>query len=136
MGVYATAEQLDAYVVDNQDVDAPAGAEAERLLDRAQRDVDRVVGPWPILSTGLKFDPGTLPVTAREALARATCAAAEYRVEVGEDQLVGGDEYLPDMLRPLRTAGRAGPKVLEELVGHGLILTSLTVGPDPLDDVA
>lgn len=133
MATYATAAQLADYVLDNEDVSAPQGDAAERLLRRAERDVDRVVGPWPILSTGLRFDPGMLPVTAREALARATCAAAEFRLLVGESELVGDADYVPEQVRLLRAAPRIAPKILEELAGHGLIVTSYTVAPDPLD---
>lgn len=129
---YATVEDLAAYVADVPEIVVPDGEAAERLLERAERDVDRVYGPWPILSTGLKFDPGSLPVTAREALRRATCAAAEFRLIVGEDELIGDTEYAPEQLRVLRSAGRIAPKMREELSGHGLVIWSGCAAPTPV----
>lgn len=131
MATYATAADLAAFITDTADVIAPEGGAAERLLQRAERDVDRVCGPWPVLSTGLKFDPPTLPVTSRAALSRATCAACEYRLLVGEDELVGDSEYLPAMLSLVRSAGRIAPKMIEELSGHGLMIYSGTALPTP-----
>ena len=131
MAIYATAADLAPYVADNPDVPMPDDDAAERLLERAEGDVDRVCGPWPILSTGRKFDPPTLPVTSRVALSRATCAAAEYRLMVGEGELVGDAEYLPAMLTLVRPAGRISPRMVEELSGFGLIIYSGTVAPDP-----
>src|SRR5688500_15620899 len=60
----------------------------------------------------------------RGALARAVCSQAEFRLTVGEGELVGGDEWIRAELRTVRTAGRVGPKVLEELAGSGLITWS------------
>lgn len=121
MPTYATATDLAAYCAGNPEVSAPSGADGDRLLERAERDVDRAVGPWPLFSSGRKFDPPQLTAPQREALKRATCAAAEYRLQLGEAELVGGDEYLPAQLTPLRRAGRVSPKMLEELAGSGLV---------------
>ena len=85
---YATSADLAAYVADNAEVSAPSAADA--LLERAERDVDRVVGPWPVFSNGRKFDPPALTAPQRAALSRATCAAAEFRLTIGESELVGG----------------------------------------------
>lgn len=131
MPIYATAADLASYVADNTEVGVPTGVAADRLLERAERDVDRVVGPWPVFSNGRKFDPPSLTAPQRAALSRATCAAAEFRLTIGESELVGDDDYLPALLTPLRTAGRTSPKMLEELAGSGLVKWS-GMPPEPV----
>lgn len=76
MPTYATQADAEAYieglVVDNADGFA-------RLLERAERDVDELLGPLHRRAdTGLKLDPADLPVLEADALARATCAQAEH----------------------------------------------------------
>lgn len=134
MAVYATADDLAAYIVDNDEVKRPTGDAAERLLERAQRDVDAVVGPWPRFSNGLKFDPTQLDVVQADALNRATCAAAEFRLQLGEATLVGDDDYLPGDVAVLRRAAAVSPKLLAELAGSGLLKRTGTAGlsPDPV----
>src|SRR4051812_25054615 len=110
----------------------PADDAVERLLERAERDVDAVVGPWPRFTTGLKFDPAQLDVVQRAALARATCAAAEFRLVIGEDALVGDEDYLPNEVTVLRRAATVSPKMLAELAGSGLVRRSVTARPDPI----
>ena len=83
MALYCTQAQFEAntegWVTDN-------AATLERILVRAQRDVDRVLGPWPRREdTGLKLDPATdLTVEQRAALARAVAVQAHYRILKGE----------------------------------------------------
>jgi hypothetical protein len=56
------------------------------------------------------------------------CAAAEWRAEVTERELVAaGDEYIPTEPRVVRQGGRVPPKLLEELAGSGLLTYSGTV---------
>ncbi len=53
--------------------------------------MDRIAGRWPVYSSGSKFDP-ILTAPQRDALKRATCAAAEYRLVAGEGELIGVDD--------------------------------------------
>ena len=138
MPVYATPDQLRAYLAGRVDIDGLATPPPDldddtlaELLDRAERDVDRVVGPWPLYASGRKFDPATLPLPARDALSRAACAAAEYRLTEGETDLIGETDFLPPEVGTiLRRGPRVGPKVIEELAGSGLLRYSGTVTPD------
>jgi hypothetical protein len=128
MATYATAEQLQDYVADNKEAVVPGDDEGvERLLARAERVVDSVLGPWPYLSTGRKLDPASLDLAQREALARATCAAAEFELLVGPEWVAGGMEVMPAQLAVIRQPARVAPKVLQELAGFGLIRRSGTV---------
>jgi hypothetical protein len=133
MPSYATAEDLALYLK-RSTVVAPDSDDADAVLEDAERVVDRYAGVgWPWLSTGRKFDPPSLPVYAREALMRATCAAAEWLLAVDIDEAIGTTDYLPDQLRVERRAGRISPRMVEELAGSGLVLYSGTVTPDDLD---
>lgn len=77
MPAYATQADFEAYVpgwvTDNSDALA-------NLLERATRDIDYVLGPLPIRTSGdfagLKVDPADLTEQHAEALSRATCAQA------------------------------------------------------------
>jgi hypothetical protein len=90
MSSYATAKQFEAYVEGWVTTDEDALA---RLLERATRDVDVLLGARATLRSGdyagHKIDPTRLATWEQEALARATCAQAEYRYELGEAALVG-----------------------------------------------
>lgn len=133
---YATADELAEYLASNEEVwNAPEGDDAEALIERAELDVDRALGPLdrdPI--TGLKLDPATLTTPQRAALARATCAAAEFRLTQGEEDLVGADDGISsvgslsfrDGLRPRPP----GLKALEELSGFGFEIRSGTVSKE------
>jgi hypothetical protein len=80
MPAYATQADFEGYVP-GWTTDDPA--ELAKLLERASRDVDYLLGPLrPLLDgpfAGFKVDPSTLADPHRTALARATCAQAEYR---------------------------------------------------------
>lgn len=91
MASYASQADFEGYVegwvTDN------AGALA-RLLERATRDVDNVLGPIAPLTSGtyagLKLDPTTLQAWEAKALADATCAQAEWRWRRGDEELAVG----------------------------------------------
>jgi hypothetical protein len=85
--------------------------------------------PGAILSNGHKIDPTALTQNAQDALSRAACAAAEFRLQAGEDQLTGGsDEFIyGENLNVLRRADRAAEKIAAELAGSGLITFSGTI---------
>lgn len=129
MAVYATSADLTAYL-QNDGLSVPDGA-VEALLDQAQEDVDRAVGAFPKLASGLVFDPTLLAAAQQDALRRATCAAAEYRLAT-EDEAIGASEFLSG---PVTLAWRGprppGPKVLEALAGHGLFRRSGCAQPTP-----
>ena len=87
MATYATAADFEAYVEGWDTTDAAA---LERLLGRAERDIDGLLGYHPIIAaTGRKIDPATLEDWEAEALARAVCAQAEHRHLVTEPALAG-----------------------------------------------
>ncbi len=87
---YTSAADFEAYVegwvTDNGDALA-------RLLQRAERDVDAILGPIPrqqTSTTGLKLDPTVLRAWEARALSRAVCAQAEWRFYRGEAELAAG----------------------------------------------
>lgn len=130
---YATVAMVLRYLNANGSIEIPAESDADawaHLLAAAERDVDRVLGPYPILPDGRKLDPLTLTSAQRSALARATAAAAEFRLEVGEDSLVGGDDWVPGDVQMVRTFKRPAPKIGEELAGSGLLVWSGIAAPD------
>lgn len=137
MPTYAGAELLRAYCAASGVVLPATAAELDALIERAERDIDRLLGPYPIDPlTGLKLDPLEVTPAQAGALARATCAAAEYRVAVGEDAWIEARDGLTAVgglsfdLRPLP---RVAPKALEELSGHALLLRSGCALADPLE---
>lgn len=111
---YATTADLEAYVEGFVDEDPAATA---RLLERATRDVDNVLGPIAPLSSGdyhgLKLDPTTLTEWEAGALARATCAQADWRRRRGEEELAVGRTAKrikgPDFEEEYADSGAAGP---------------------------
>lgn len=127
MATYALQTDFEEYVEGWTTTDAPA---LERLLQRAELDIDRAAGNWVYETNGLKFGH---PLTTNEkhllayqvaALKRATCAQAEYRHIMGEDWMrraqhksergpdFGADGKLP----------RIGPKAAQELSDAGLVM--------------
>lgn len=128
MPTYATPDELAAYVADSG-VALPADVDA--LLERAERDLDRIVGHRAVdAASGLKFVPASLSTGERADLSRATCAQAEYRAMMGEaffvrEQFdrVSGPEFSTEGALP-----RVGPKVWEELAGSGLLKLTTSWG--------
>lgn len=128
MPTYATRAAFEAYV-EGWTTDDPAAL--DRLLERAERDVDYAAGGWPIdPATGLKFDPATLPTWQADALSRATCAQAEYRHSMSEEFMVkaqhsrvSGPDFTVDGELPY-----VGPKVLRELASGGLLRSGGSTG--------
>jgi hypothetical protein len=125
MASYATQADFEAYVEGWVTDNAAALA---RLLERATRDIDRLLAARPIITSGTyaghKVDPTKLRDHDRAALARVVCAQAEYRFDAGEATHAahghGGRVRGPDFEQELPkgpTGGRPriGPKVAEEL---------------------
>lgn len=134
MGVYATVQQVRDYLADDTDAGLPADDDAvEALIARAERRVDLVLGPHPIVeATGLKVDPATLTGSQADALARAVGASVEHELLVGLEFLAGSDDYLSGEITVLRQPLRQSPRVLEELAGHGLLTRSGVAAPTPV----
>lgn len=119
---YATVQDLEGYVEGWSTDDEDA---AERLIARAEDDVDWLLGVRPILdATGRKLDPASLWDWQAAALRRATCAQAEYRWALGEDFFrrsrpthVKGPDFETFDKQPV-----IAPKAIRELQGAGLIV--------------
>ena len=125
---YATIEQLREYTGQAEAV--LSDDRAEEILRRAERDIDSlaVVG-WPTdETTGLRFDPAALSDTEALALRRATCAQAEYRLEMGDSFFVKGqyEEVSGPEFSTKGKLGRIGPQTFNELRGAQLIKLSTT----------
>lgn len=128
MPTYATLTQVRDEVAD-----APADdAELTKLIERAERDIDRSVGAYRTsVDTGRKFDPTTLETVPRDALMRATCEQVRFRLLMGERFFtrpqhtdVSGPDYT--------TKGklqRIGPATVDELESGGLFKLTTTWGP-------
>lgn len=123
MPAYATVVQFEAYVEGWTTDDAAA---LDRYLERATRTIDRLLGAWTYQSSGayagLKVDPTKLAAWEAEALADATCAQAEYLIEVGPVTYTRnpgvGRVKGPDFEVETKAPGgvpRIGPKVAGEL---------------------
>lgn len=93
MSTYATVADFKAWSVMDP---MPADADIQKALDRAEIDVDSYL-PGPIIEdTGLHVDPATLLTWQVQRLRDATCAQAEYRLELGEEffQQSSNDEVI------------------------------------------
>jgi hypothetical protein len=125
MATYASADDLRAYIEDDPLVVVPDDEAIERLLERAEHDVNRVC------SVPLGFDLDALSEAQAAALSRATCAQAEFRLAMSEYELVGADDNVSSVAGVVsfstRPIPRVGVKCLEELAGHDLLRYSGTV---------
>lgn len=139
MPAYATQAEFEAYAEAYIDGWPGDPAALDRLLERASRDVDALLGPrYPITDgtfEGFKLDPSALRDWEAKALSRATCAQAEYRATLGEEEFAkfgtGGTVSGPDfsVSGPTSSAGgrpRVGPKVRDELsiINHLRVTTA------------
>lgn len=128
MGVYATQADFLAYSEGSTITDA---AKFERILARAERDVDSILPPREVVAaTGLKYDPLTqLAAYQRTALSRAACAQAEYRIKMGEEFF--REHQLPQVSGPdfshSGTLPYIGPKVSRELASGNLLTRWLSL---------
>lgn len=120
MGIYATVDQLRAYA----DLVGGDDGDLELVIERAERQIDSLLGPWPLQANGRKMGAPTgvneLDLTPDQAnvLSAATCAQAEYRIQMGEPFFVkaqrtkvSGPEFTTEGKLP-----RIGPKVADELL--------------------
>lgn len=137
--MYATVEDFADYVEGWSTDDDEA---LERLLTRASRDIDSFAGRRRVQSdTGFKFitafpasgetDPTYLDEFETwqvDALKRATCAQAEYRLAQGEDFMVNAQ---PDGISgpDISTSGRLpymAPKAWAELQITGILRLTMS----------
>lgn len=122
MPTYATIADLEAYIVGFVAGDPD---EDDRLIEKAERDVDQMLGMIPIAddsTTGLKLDPTTLLAWERAALSDAVCAQVEWRILKGDSRgeavarRVKGPEFEKEMaVADGTTTRRVGPQVGVEL---------------------
>lgn len=130
MSAYATESEYEDYA----GTDAPS--DVERLLEKASDDVDTVLGTYRVLEdgdfAGRKIDPETLDYPASRALKRATCAQAQYRLEMGEAFFIqpsiasSGPEFSLE-----QPASHIGPLTWRELAGSGLLRNMTSVSERP-----
>lgn len=136
MPAYATRAELDGYAGAR-----PGGvddATADRELDNASRDVDRLIGgSWRVRQAsgtyaGLIYDPTTVPEPFLTMLKRATMAQAEFRI-LNPDAIAGtaagGSVKGPDfeVTLPSNETGQApriGAKTADELAPFPRRLTA------------
>ena len=142
MPTYATAAQLRTYT--GLDATALPDATANAVLNKAEDDIDSLAGVnRPMIeATGHRFDVTTLSTGQVLVLRHATCAQAEYRLEMGSAFFIRS-QYSSVTGPDFSTNGRLsyiGPAVYRHLSGNGLIrLTTTTTGvprfqPKPEDD--
>lgn len=126
--VYAAVGDFKTYVSDRLSLDDET---IRNRLREAQRDIDLAVGPIPVdMETGLKFIPDELEADDRAALVRATCAQAEYRVEMGpaffrrpQFNKTKGPDYETEGQAPI-----VGPAALRELTYSRLMRLTAATG--------
>ena len=125
---YATAAQLRDYTGKTSGELSDTAALA--VLRRAEADIDSlaVVGRPVDDATGLRFNPANLTAGEVRTLMRATCAQAEYRLEMGESFFirpqhteVSGPEFTTK-----GTLGRIGAQTMNELRGSQLVCLTTT----------
>lgn len=128
MSTYATLAEWRAYPENR----APTSdAEAQSILDAAERDVEMgALGPvgrrW--LATGLKYDPATMAAWKADALMRAVCAQANYRVLQGPDFFE--EAQYDSVSAKVSVQGRLpmiAPRVRMELLNTGLVVNTTTM---------
>jgi hypothetical protein len=132
---YATVEEMRDYAEDILRTHELSEDDAvvERLLLRAERDVDLAIGGEPHPATARRLDPSKLTDPQTEALMRATCAAAVFRVRQRESNLVGSDDGVSTAgsvtFARSNTLPRRSPVMIEELEGFALLAPPRTVTP-------
>ena len=139
MATYSTVTQFRAYV---EHLHGDAGLHAlgdeqiERLLERAERDLDGLLG-WPApVAAGPRVDLATLTPFESVALSRATCAQAAFRVLRDETDLVEGFDGIASVGEVTFSRDRPpvmSPQVAVELSGTGghLLRRSGTLNREP-----
>lgn len=121
----AEPEDVIAYLAEFGLAEPPEGEDLDRLVLRASLDVARVLGgPTPP-------DPALLTSEQLAALKRGVSAQVEYRLLSGERSFAESEDITAPDVTVLSRWTRVGPKVAEELAGHGLFKRSGTAAPTP-----
>lgn len=118
MATYALIEDFRDY--SSEYADRP-DAEIEQALLEAELDVDSYAGFYALGDNGLAFIPVDLGTLAQGALARATCAQAEYRLYMGPVFFIEQQQY-KEVSGDVTTtsASRYGPKMKQEFQASGI----------------
>lgn len=128
---YASRSQVEDYIGANLVGDT---ASIDFLLREATRDIDNFIGPsLPRQDDGTTFGDITLPGYTNphgmtdiqlKRISDATCAQAEYRLQMGYDFFVEDQRESvagPGGMTETGKVGRVGPKARAELAGTGLL---------------
>ena len=139
MATYATAAELRSWI--GTDSTSLPDTEAERLLEKAERDLDGlvVVGRLWDSATGRALVPSQLAPREAALLSNAACAQAHYRQVMGDEffvkpqfQKVTGPDFTTEGKLP-----RIAPEARSQLQASGLVrLTTSTRTRPPLDEDA
>lgn len=131
MPTYATAAEVRTYT-DVASLDALGDSEIEKLIDKAERDLDGAVGVYPVNEdTGLKFDPLTLTAGDARSVMLATCAQVEYRHVMGAEFFIRAQHENVDGPE-FKTVGKLpyiGPEVWKELEQGGILHLTTSWAP-------
>jgi len=131
VGLYATSAQVTAELAGHDDLELPDGAALDALVEEAQREVDRRIGPLLTSpTTGLKLAPLLLTVAQRAALVRAVAVAVGHAVLTDSEQALGTDDLIPAGFFQTRGTGLA-PLIDAQLAGFDLISRSGCALPEP-----
>lgn len=131
MTTYTTATAVKDFTALDK-LAALDGAEIDKLIEQAERDIDGAVGHYTIEDgETLKFSPITkLDTAQRGTLSDATCAQVEYRFVMGpeffiraQQTRVKGPEFETEGTLPY-----VGPGTWRELEGSGLLRLTTSWG--------
>jgi hypothetical protein len=113
------------------DYRAQTGADVQRALEAAERDVDRATGFVATdETTGLRFDPPSLHTRDATSLRRATVVQAQYRIVMGAEFFIR-DQHAKVSGPEFTTEGklaRVSPAVFDELQNGDILKLSTSWG--------
>ncbi len=128
LNIYTTVGELMNWLADNGHAWTSTVEELARVIHVAESDIDHAAGIWPMQANGRKFgDPSGLnevglTLNERVSLSRATCAQAEYRLQMGTDFFIEHQRQSasgPDGLE-VGKVSKLGPLAQRELITSGL----------------
>lgn len=132
MAKYVTLTDYENYIAPAEVTDEDA---AQKAIDRAERDVEGILGPWAIQpATGMKLLASENPLTfigglqdwQVQRLKDAVCAQAQYRETQGEEFFIQGQyESVSGRFGVSGKLPYIGPQVGRELQNSGLIRNSV-----------
>jgi len=123
MANYALVSDLLDFLEDFPEIAPPAAPAAERLLRRAERDLEAHVLRWPApVAAGPRVDVGSLTGYEVAALRAATVAQAAFRLVRTESELLEGPDGIAgvgNVSFSLTTPPAISPEALVALSGVG-----------------